>query len=137
MRKRHKFHSIIIGGSQLYGGVRHLTTYVILVLFFLLVVPLISIRLFPHLIENAPEKHTDIQIPDTVSVYITADEKTKTIPFEDYIVGVVASEMPDSFEMEALKAQAVASRTYALGRVLSGTQLSIARFIGIMIFLQR
>lgn len=123
MRKRHKFHSIIIGGSQLYGGVRHLTTYVILVLFFLLVVPLISIRLFPHLIENAPEKHTDIQIPDTVSVYITADEKTKTIPFEDYIVGVVASEMPDSFEMEALKAQAVASRTYALGRVLSGTQL--------------
>ncbi len=33
---------------------------------------------------------------------------------EEYIVGVVASEMPASFNVEALKAQAVASRTYAL-----------------------
>lgn len=31
---------------------------------------------------------------------------------EDYVIGVVASEMPISFNMEALKAQAVASRTY-------------------------
>lgn len=35
------------------------------------------------------------------------------IPFEDYVVGVVACEMPSSFNIEALKAQAVASRTYA------------------------
>lgn len=33
---------------------------------------------------------------------------------EDYIKGVVAAEMPVSFEMEALKAQAVAARTYAI-----------------------
>lgn len=36
------------------------------------------------------------------------------IPLEKYVVGVVAGEMPASFDMEALKAQAVASRTYAL-----------------------
>lgn len=36
------------------------------------------------------------------------------IPFEKYIKGVVAGEMPCSFEKEALKAQAVASRSYAL-----------------------
>ncbi len=39
------------------------------------------------------------------------------IPFEDYIKGVVASEMPSNFEKEALKAQAVASRSYALYQI--------------------
>lgn len=36
---------------------------------------------------------------------------------EEYLVGVVAGEMPASFELEALKAQAVAARTYTLWRV--------------------
>ena len=45
------------------------------------------------------------------------DEEANTvinINLEDYIIGVVAAEMPASFELEALKAQAVAARTYAL-----------------------
>ena len=37
-----------------------------------------------------------------------------TIHVEDYLMGVVAYEMSDSFPIEALKAQAVAARTYAL-----------------------
>lgn len=36
------------------------------------------------------------------------------IPFEEYIKGVVAGEMPATFEEEALKAQAIASRSYAM-----------------------
>ncbi|MBT9129873.1 MAG: Amidase enhancer [candidate division WS2 bacterium] len=36
------------------------------------------------------------------------------LPIEDYLLGVVPSEMPDSFNIEALKAQAIAARTYAL-----------------------
>lgn len=36
------------------------------------------------------------------------------VPLEEYVIGVVAGEMPASFNVEALKAQAVASRTYAL-----------------------
>ena len=45
------------------------------------------------------------------------NEKTNVItevPFEEYIKGVLAGEMPTSFELEALKAQAVASRSYVL-----------------------
>ncbi len=38
------------------------------------------------------------------------------IHIEDYLKGVVAYEMSDSFPLEALKAQAVAARTYAMGR---------------------
>ena len=36
---------------------------------------------------------------------------------EDYIVGVVSAEMPASFEKEALKAQAVEARTYAMYKI--------------------
>ena len=37
-----------------------------------------------------------------------------------YLVGVVRAEMPASFELEALKAQAVAARTYTLYKLRSG-----------------
>lgn len=42
------------------------------------------------------------------------------IYIEDYLLGVVPYEMGDSFPLEALKAQAIAARTYALKR--SGSQ---------------
>ncbi len=44
---------------------------------------------------------------------------------EDYIVGVLAGEMPVSFEEEALKAQAVVARTYALKRVKETNQYDV------------
>ncbi len=40
------------------------------------------------------------------------------LPLEDYLAGVLGSEMPQSFPLEALKAQAVAARTYALNKKL-------------------
>ncbi len=36
------------------------------------------------------------------------------IDLEEYVIGVIAGEMPASFNMEALKAQAIAARTYAV-----------------------
>jgi len=48
------------------------------------------------------------------SMYIGTKRKNEAVPFEDYVKGVVAGEMPSSFEMEALKAQAVAARTYSV-----------------------
>ncbi len=41
-------------------------------------------------------------------------DATLTIGIEDYLLGVVAYEMSDSFPIEALKAQAIAARTYAI-----------------------
>lgn len=43
------------------------------------------------------------------------------VPIEEYVIGVVAGEMPASFNDEALKAQAVASRTYAFKRTINNT----------------
>ena len=52
-----------------------------------------------------------------LAVYNAPDGKIVEMPLEDYVIGVVAAEMPASFEMEALKAQAVAARTFALRRI--------------------
>jgi stage II sporulation protein D len=49
-----------------------------------------------------------------VRVKNTQTNEILKIPFEDYIVGVIAGEMPISFELEALKAQAVAARSYVM-----------------------
>lgn len=48
----------------------------------------------------------------------------ENIPFEDYLKGVVPNEMPASWHVEALKAQAVAARTYSvksIGKVVPDT----------------
>lgn len=40
-----------------------------------------------------------------------------TLPLDEYLIGVVAAEMPAEFHPEALKAQAVAARTYTMLRL--------------------
>lgn len=47
-----------------------------------------------------------------------------SISLEDYVTGVVSAEMPAAFNTEALKAQAVAARTYALKRLSYGATLT-------------
>lgn len=49
--------------------------------------------------------------------------KVLPLTLEEYVQGVVAAEMPASFELEALKAQAVAARTYAYRRILRGERI--------------
>ncbi|MGG5462825.1 stage II sporulation protein D [Clostridium sp. B9] len=55
-----------------------------------------------------------------VDVYISSEDKVKSIPLEEYVLSVVSSEMPASFDEEALKAQAVLARTYAINKMIVG-----------------
>jgi len=55
-----------------------------------------------------------------IRVYDHRADRLITMDLEEYIVGVVAAEMPVRYEFEALKAQAVASRTYTLYSVAHG-----------------
>ena len=48
------------------------------------------------------------------------DGEVETMTLQDYLWGVVAAEMPASFHLEALKAQAVAARTYCLYQMRGG-----------------
>ena len=51
---------------------------------------------------------------DTVSVFVVSKDKNVDMKISDYLIGAVAAEMPASFESEALKAQAVACRSYMM-----------------------
>lgn len=59
-------------------------------------------------------------VPYTVKVYRNDLKKVQQVELEDYIVGVVAAEMPAEFELEALKAQAMAARTFLVQRIATG-----------------
>ena len=59
-------------------------------------------------------KKEDVKEEIKLALKDTSTGEIKNIELEDYIVGVVAGEMPASFNEEALKAQAIASRTYAM-----------------------
>ncbi len=63
--------------------------------------------------KNDQEKPKEEYIDSTIRVYDPSTTKITNMPLEDYILGVVAAEMPASFEIEALKAQAIAARTFA------------------------
>ncbi len=60
-----------------------------------------------------------------VPVYRSNLGKTEKIPLEEYVIGVVSSEMPATFEEEALKAQALAARTYIVKRLLSEQTIGV------------
>lgn len=62
---------------------------------------------------------------EIVSVFRSSTEIVEEVPLEEYIVGVVASEMPASYEMEALKAQALTARTYYIRQLLDGSDLHL------------
>ncbi|MCL6601902.1 MAG: stage II sporulation protein D [Paenibacillus sp.] len=55
-----------------------------------------------------------------ISVYLSRSGQIESLPLEDYVTGVIAAEMPADFELEALKAQAVAARTFILRRLVAG-----------------
>lgn len=65
----------------------------------------------------APHAPASNRPPIEVKVYRTNKKTVETVPLETYIEGVVAAEMPAEFEMEALKAQAMAARTYIVRRL--------------------
>lgn len=72
--------------------------------------------------ENVPQTPSQTTTADSgveVAVYRSAKSKVEKIPLEDYLVGVVASEMPADFAEEALKAQALTARTYIVKQMLS------------------
>lgn len=64
-------------------------------------------------VEKVDEKEKE-EVLHTIKVLNPETKEITELNMEDYIIGVVAAEMPVSFELEALKAQAVAARTFAV-----------------------
>ncbi len=64
--------------------------------------------------------------PFLISVYFANENKVKEIELEEYLAGVLAGEMPPTNHSEALKAQAVAARSYILSKVADYSDGNIA-----------
>src|SRR5207245_1298069 len=54
-----------------------------------------------------------LRFSSVVRVHLVRENITRNMPLEDYVLGVVAAEGSTESELEALKALAIASRTYA------------------------
>lgn len=67
---------------------------------------------------------------DCICVSVLLDDGIWLMPLEEYVAGVVLAEMPASFEMEALKAQAVVARTYVLRRLEGDSKHADAAICG-------
>lgn len=75
------------------------------------------ILLIPLIVVNEVSKENKFEIIKNSYVRVKVDNKILKLQLEEYVEGVVAGEMPASFEIEALKAQAVAARTYVLKKI--------------------
>ncbi|MFV0250175.1 MAG: stage II sporulation protein D [Bacilli bacterium] len=79
------------------------------------------ILLIPYLVVTFFIKDEEIKFHFVSNMTIRVKNETTNeitiIPFEQYIIGVLAGEMPSSFKLEALKAQAVAARSYSMKKI--------------------
>lgn len=75
--------------------------------------------------EEIKKQKPEIIIDSSINVRVKRESYNRidNVNLEMYVLGVVAGEMPIIFDVEALKAQAVASRTYVLKRLDSNKNI--------------
>ena len=87
-----------------------------------IIIFVVLIILIPYLIiswfYDVSSEHLFFVKNTNIRVLRDKTKKIEVIPFEEYIVGVLAGEMPINFNEEALKAQALASRSYAMKKMI-------------------
>ena len=93
-------------------------------IFFVLISMLVTTIVIPMVLIQSCDLSTpnieEQEVVESQRMVHVFSQQTKTvveIELEEYVKGVIAGEMPASFEIEALKAQAVAARSYAISRV--------------------
>lgn len=74
-------------------------------------------------IDNTSTNNTTNSSVSEITVY-RSNGSVINLNMTDYLIGVVSSEMPASFNLEALKAQSVLARTYALKAKQTGKKLT-------------
>jgi SpoIID/LytB domain protein len=63
--------------------------------------------------------------PANAAIKVLEGRRVVSVPIERYVRGVVAAEMPSSWPLAALEAQAIASRTYALASHAGGSRFNV------------
>ena len=79
--------------------------------FIIIVIPYILISIL------TTEHEIKFDYKESIIVRVKRKDTIENIYLEDYITGVLAGELPISFNKEAFKAQAVAARSYVLKKI--------------------
>ena len=77
------------------------------------------------------------QAPAGAQIRVLVGSKVQTMPLETYVRGVVSAEVPASWPLAALEAQAVASRTYALTAHAGGSRFDVYSDTRSQVYLRR
>ncbi|NLL45115.1 MAG: stage II sporulation protein D [Mollicutes bacterium] len=82
---------------------------------------ILLIIFIPYVVVNLFIKDEEIKFNYVSNMVVRVKRESSgridKVPFEEYVTGVLAGEMPITFSMEALKAQAVAARTYVMKKM--------------------
>ncbi len=97
---------------------------ILVVLMSVVIIPLIITNFFyDYEVKNIITGFNSNKKKQTIRV-LKSNNQIEVLNLEDYLIGVVSAEVPASFEEEAIKAQTVAARTYALKQIENKKNLS-------------
>lgn len=97
---------------------------ILIFLILILVAPIyISLKIKDEKIKN--EEKINIISNQLVRVKREKLNRIDTMTLEEYVKGVVSAEMPISFDLEALKAQAVCARSYVLKKINNSKEYDV------------
>ncbi len=98
---------------------KNLLIFIFVVFAAIILLPAILIQSCNPIGIPGKEKEPEITEKQMVHIYLEDSKEVISLNLEEYVKGVVAGEMPAAFQMEALKAQAVAARSYAISHIES------------------
>ncbi len=112
----------------------YILLFLVLIIVAIIILPLLLTQKF--IIENTTQQ-INIEVKKeeidynvkykTINLLHKVDNTSEDIELDEYIVNVVAAEMPVDYELEALKAQATVARTYTLYQIENGKKHEIGR----------
>ncbi len=96
--------------------------YLVFIVILIIVMPMIFSNRFKteEVISDEFEEKFDYGKYSIIRLFHTETGEIEELDLDTYLYGVVSSEMPASFEMEALKAQAIVARTYTVYQIKNG-----------------
>ena len=80
--------------------------------------------------QAAPMENSSDDQPEPFRILDRSTGKVQTVPVQVYVTGALCSEMPATFHKEALKAQAVAARTYQVRQMQAAGSRAVLYDVG-------
>ena len=101
------------------------------ILLLVVVITLVTITMIPI------TKERKYGYVSNITIKLKDNEEVLNIPLEEYIIGVVAGEVPATFNIETLKVQAIIARTYALKRYNKKNNYDLENSVSNQVYLSK